>query len=404
MTTKTEFTDLAIFGREPAFAEKLHVGRPSVRNRQRLLDRINDILDRSWLTNNGPSVEEFERKLAHLLGVKHCLVICNGTLGLQIAIRALDLSGEVIVPSFTFVATAHALQWLGITPVFCDIDEETLTLDPERIEELITPRTSGIIGVHLFGRPCHVNRLESIARNRNIKLIFDAAHAFSCSYRGQMIGGFGDAEVFSFHATKFFNTSEGGAITTNNDDVAAKVRLMRNFGFAGYDNVVSIGTNGKMAEVIAAMGLTALEDLESALELNRRNYRQYQLELAGVPGTTLLEIDETERRNYQYVGILVNDKVGSISRNELMEILHAENVIARRYFYPGCHAMEPYRSTFPQFRTSLPVTERIAQKLLLLPTGGAVSDRDISLVCSIIRLSVENADSIRRMKSKQSKA
>ena len=181
--------------------------------------------------------------------------MCNATVALEIAIRAMGMSGEVIVPSFTFVATAHALQWQEITPVFCDIDPRTHNLDPNRIEEMITPRTTGIIGVHVWGRPCAVDALAEIAQRRHLKLLFDAAHAFGCSYQGQMIGNFGDAEVFSFHATKFFNTFEGGAVVTNDDELAAKMRLMKNFGFHGYDNVIYVGTNGKMSEVSAAMGL-----------------------------------------------------------------------------------------------------------------------------------------------------
>ncbi|MEI2422502.1 DegT/DnrJ/EryC1/StrS family aminotransferase, partial [Arthrospira platensis SPKY2] len=174
--------------------------------------------------------------------------MCNGTIALEILIRATELKGEVIVPSFTFIATAHALQWQEITPVFCDIDPKTHTLDPLAVEKMITPRTSGIIGVHVWGQPCNIEALTEIANQHNLKLVFDASHAFGCSYQGTMIGNFGEAEVFSFHATKFVNTFEGGAVVTNNDELAAKIRLMKNFGFAGFDNVIYIGTNGKMDE------------------------------------------------------------------------------------------------------------------------------------------------------------
>ena len=215
---RTNIDELAIFGGTPAFSEKLHVGRPNIGNRDRLLERINDLLDRKWLSNNGPFVQEFERHICEMLGVKHCIAMCSGTVALEIAIRAAGLTGEVIVPSFTFIATAHALQWQEITPVFCDIDPQTHTLNPWRVEAMITPRTSGIIGVHMWGQPCAVETLTEIAHKHNLKLMFDAAHAFSCSYKGTMIGNFGDAEVFSFHATKFVNTFEGGAVVTNNDE------------------------------------------------------------------------------------------------------------------------------------------------------------------------------------------
>ena len=232
---KRSLTDLAIFGGEPAFNEILHVGRPNIGDRKKLIARLNAILDRRWLTNNGPVVQEFEERLAEFLGVRHVITVVNATIGLELVIRALKLTGEVIVPAFTFVATAHALQWQEITPVFSDIDPATHNLDPACIERMLTPRTTGIIGVHVWGRPCDIEALEAIARKHNLALLFDAAHAFGVSHRGRMIGQFGQAEVFSFHATKFFNTFEGGAIATNNDDLAEKLRLMRNFGFSGME-------------------------------------------------------------------------------------------------------------------------------------------------------------------------
>ncbi|MFB8791773.1 MAG: DegT/DnrJ/EryC1/StrS family aminotransferase [Potamolinea sp.] len=286
---------LAIFGGSPTFENKLYVGRPNIGNREQLLNRISDIVDRKWLSNDGKYVQELEDRIAKLLGVKHCMAVCNATIGLEIVARAANLTGEVILPSFTFVATAHAMQWLGLTPVFCDIDPQTHTIDAAQIEQLITPRTSAILAVHVWGQPANVEALSAIAQRHNLKLIFDAAHAFHCSYQGRMIGNFGDAEVFSFHATKFFNTFEGGAIVTNNDDLAEKIRLMKSFGFAaGYDNVTSVGTNGKMNEACAAMGVTGLDSLNEFIEVNYRNYKRYHQELAGVPGVRLFQFDETE--------------------------------------------------------------------------------------------------------------
>jgi dTDP-4-amino-4,6-dideoxygalactose transaminase len=386
--TKTSLNDLAIFGGVPLFSEKLHVGRPNIGNRQRLVERINDMLDRRWFTNNGPYVQELEHGIAEMVGVKHCIAMCNGTIALEIAIRALGLSGEVIVPSMTFIATAHALQWQQITPVFCDIDPKTYNLDPKCVEKMITPRTTGIIGVHLFGRPCNIEALAEIAEKHKLKLLYDAAHAFGCSYKGRMIGGFGDAEMFSFHATKFFNTFEGGAIVTNDDSLAGKIRLMKNFGFAGYDNVIYIGTNGKMSEVSAAMGLTGLESLDEFIKVNQRNYRQYKLELEGISGVQLISYDEAEKCNYQYIILEVDEHVIAISRDQLVGILHAENILARRYFYPGCHQMEPYRSYFPHAGLMLSKTEELVERTLSLPTGTAVGHDEISGICQLIRLVV----------------
>ena len=385
---------LAIFGGAPALPEKIHVGRPNIGDRDRLFTRINELLDRRWLTNSGPFVQELEQKIAELVGAKHCIAMCNATVALEIAARALGLHGEVIVPSFTFIATAHALQWQEITPVFCDVDPATHNLDPAKVEAMITPRTTGIMGVHVWGRPCAIEALSEIARRRGLKLMFDAAHAFGNSYKGRMIGNFGRAEVFSFHATKFFNTFEGGAVVTNDDDLAAKIRLMTNFGFAGYDNVIYVGTNGKMSEVSAAMGLTGLESLDDFIAANRRNHSAYRAGLQEVPGIKLIDFDEAERGNYQYVIIEVDKAATGISRDDLVRVLHAENVLARRYFYPGCHEMEPYRSFFPHAGLLLPETERLTQRVMSLPTGTAVGPEEIKAICAIISLAVANSQEL----------
>jgi dTDP-4-amino-4,6-dideoxygalactose transaminase len=383
---KNVIADLQIFGGRPAFAEKLHVGRPNIGNQQKFSERVSEIFERKWLTNNGPYVDELEKRIAELTGVNHCIAICNATIALEIAIRALGLQGEVIVPSFTFVATAHALQWQEITPVFCDIDPQTHTIDPNQLESLITPRTTGIIAVNLWGRNCDIARLEEIAARRGLKLLFDSAHAFGCSYQGRMIGGFGDAEVFSFHATKFVNAFEGGAIVTNNDELAHTARLMQNFGFTTYDQIACVGTNGKMSEVSAAMGLTNLESMEEFIAVNRRHHQQYAAELAELRGVTVLSNDEEEKCNYQYVVLELDASKTLVTRDELMQILHHENVLARRYFYPGCHRMKPYNSAARQ----LPETEKVSDRVLSLPTGTSITPADISAICRIIRLVVSN--------------
>lgn len=377
---------------KPAFEEKLHVGCPNIGNREQLMTRINDILDRRWLTNNGTYVQEFEQKIASLVGVKHCIATCNATIGLEIAIRAAGLSGEVIIPSFTFVATAHALQWQEITPVFCDIDPQTHTIDPAKIEAMITPRTTGIIGVHLWGNACNVEALSDIAKRHNLKLIFDAAHAFGCSHQGQMIGNFGELEVFSFHATKFLNSFEGGAIVTNNDELAAKIRLMENFGFAGMDNVVYVGTNGKMSEVSAAMGLTSLESIDEFIETNYRNYKTYEKELDNLPGISLFKYDDQEKCTYQYIVLEIDESIVKIGRDKLIEILHDNNIMARRYFYPGCHRMEPYKSYFPHAGLLLPETEQLSNRILILPTGTSINESQIELISQVISNSISSCE------------
>lgn len=388
-------SDFAIFGGAPAFAEPLHVGRPNLGSRARLMERIEGILDRRWLTNDGPIVQEFEAAVAGIVGVRHCISMCNGTVALEIAIRAAGFAGEVIVSPFTFVATAHALQWQQITPVFCDIHPRTHNLDPARVEDMITPETTGIVGVHLWGRPCAIDELTEIAERRGLGLLFDAAHAFGCSYRSRMIGGFGLAEVLSFHATKFVNAFEGGAIVTDDDDFAAKVRLMRNFGFADYDEVSSIGTNGKMTEVAAAMGLTSLESLHEFAAVNRRNHAAYRAGLAEIPGVELIGYDSNERNNWQYVVVEVDEAAG-LSRDELQRVLWAENVLARRYFYPGCHRSEPYRSLQPDAGLALPRAERLALSVLTLPTGTSIDVGAVRTITGIIGSALRDAEAVRR--------
>lgn len=347
------------------------------------MERINDALDRRWLTNDGIFVQEFEHKVEETLNVRHCVAVCNGTAGLQMVVRALGMTGEVIIPSFTFVATAHALRWQGITPVFCDVNEHHL--DPFMVDNMITPHTTGIVGVHVWGQARDIEWLQDIANRHKLKLIFDAAHAFGCSYEGKMIGGFGDAEVFSFHATKIANAFEGGAITTNSDILAEKLRFMRNFGFAGYDDARYLGTNGKMNEISAAMGLTSLESFDEFVLVNERNYRIYRRELEELQGVKLVEYDEGRRNNYHYIVAEVNEERAGISRDDLMQVLHNEGIKARRYFYPGCHQMQPYKAEQPYAYLLLPNTERLAKRVLSLPTGTAISTDDVKRICDVIK-------------------
>ncbi|MDX6498964.1 MAG: hypothetical protein QOG23_2224 [Blastocatellia bacterium] len=401
MNPKLLLNELAIFRGTPAFEEKLHVGRPNLGDRARLMERINSILDTRWLTNGGAYVQEFERRVAELVGVTYCVAMCNATAALEIAIRALNLTGDVLVPSFTFIATAHALRWQQITPVFCDIDAKTHNIDPLRIEELITPRTTGIIPVHLWGRACDTDAIAEIAGRRNLKVLYDAAHAFGCSHAGRAIGGFGECEVFSFHSTKVINSFEGGAVVTNDAELADRMRLMRNFGFSDYDEVIHLGINGKMMEVCAAMGLTSLEAMTDIVAVNWRNWEAYRESLMALPGISLIKYDPTEHNNYHYVVIEVDPERAPLSRDELLAVLQAENVLARRYFWPGCHRMEPYRTLYPDAHLLLPQTERIAAQVLTLPTGQTITPEIIRVICDIIRSAFENAGEIRRMLAKK---
>jgi dTDP-4-amino-4,6-dideoxygalactose transaminase len=392
--TEDQSGHLAIFGGKPTFPRPLHVGVPNIGDQRRLHERIDDILATKVLTNRGPMVVEFEERIADLVGVKHCVATSNATVALEIVTRALGFEQEVITPSMTFIATAHALQWQQITPVFCDIKPGRHHLDPARIKDLVTPRTTGLLPVNVWGRPCDIESVISVADGYGLPVVFDSAHAFGCSYKGRMVGSFGRAEVFSFHATKFLNSFEGGAVVTNDSDLADKVTLMQNFGFKGRDWVSHVGINGKMTEVEAAMGLTSLDAMEHFVAHNRENYHAYREGLQNVPGVELIDYDERERCNFQYIVLEMDERITSITRDQMMEVLKAENVDARRYFYPGCHRMEPYRSYFPNAGMLLRNTENLLDKVLTLPTGTSVTVDQVKQITSIIARVVDSGHAV----------
>jgi dTDP-4-amino-4,6-dideoxygalactose transaminase len=384
--------DLALFGGAPLFREPIHVGRPNIGNREALFRRLNAALDSRWLSNGGPLVNEFEKRVAAQVGVRHCVATSSATRGIEILARALNIKGRIIVPSFTFIATANALRWVGLEPLFCDVDPITHNLDPRKVEELLDESVGAIMGVHLWGRACDVEMLSGLAERAGCRLIFDAAHAFGCGYKGRPIGGFGEAEVFSFHATKCVNSFEGGAIVTNDDKIASEARLLQNFGFAGYDYVTRAGTNGRMSEASAAMGLTSLESMQDFIAINRRNYAAYRDGLAGLPGVAVVQFGDDVASNYHYIVVEVEEAKSGISRDMIHRILWAENILARRYFYPGCHRTVPYKDSVGQ--RSLPVTDHLANSILCLPAGGEVRPDAIAGVCAILKLIVANAADI----------
>ena len=352
-----------------------HVGRPNIPNKNKILAQFAEVIDNQWLTNNGPMVQELESRIQQYLGVKHCICVCNATIGLALLQRALDLEGEVIIPSFTFIATANSLRWQKIRPVFCDIKEDTHLIDPLRIEELITEETSAILAVPIWGQPCDYLALEKIANKHNLRLIFDSAHAFGCKFGDRYIGGFGDAEVFSLHATKFFSTGEGGAITTNSDELAEKLKYMRNFGFDGYDKTASLGTNAKMSEFAAAYGLAAFNNLENVLNQNKSVYGGYLEIFKDSAEIKFLEYDDTNASNFHYIVARVDRSY----RDQIVDYFHQENIFVRKYFYPGCHRLEPYISEKKYSDLNLPNTEKISSEIIVFPNGYQISEKDILL-------------------------
>ncbi len=361
----------------------LHVGAPNLAPWGEFAGLARGCFERRWLTNRGPLVEQLEAELGQRLGVEHVILCSNGTVALELAARAAGLSGEVILPSFTFVATAHALQWQGIRPVFADVDPITYNMDPAAVEALITPATSAIVGVHLYGRPCAISALQEIADRHGLPLLFDAAHAFGCAADGQAIGGHGLCEVFSFHATKVFNTGEGGAIATNNGAFANQVRLLQNFGFAAEDRVVALGLNGKMNELSAALGLANLRHLPRFIDTNRRHFELYNQGLADVDGLQLIDYSGQTISNYHYVIVEVDNSRFGCNRDRLRDHLLTHGVLARRYFTPGCHRQPPYNGT--PISHALPHTEWLSERLLALPNGTQLDAADVRRICTQIR-------------------
>ena len=366
-------------------------------DRASFMTLLDDMFERNWYTNMGPLVGRFEEALRAHVGATEIVAVNNATSGLSLVAQALGLHGEVIVPAFTFVATAHALRWQGIQPVFADVDRGAHTLSPESVEALITPRTTGVVGVHTWGEVCDVQALHAICERRGIALIFDAAHALGSTDKGEPVGGFGDAEVFSFHATKFVQSFEGGAITTKDPALAERLRKMSNFGFSGTDIVTQLGINAKMTEVCAAMGISNLACIQQLYEVNARNWALYCNAFANLPGFSAFNFAPGETRNLQYVVFEVDGDTSTLSRDELVTVLRAEGCLARRYFYPGVHRMEPYLTESPTDERQLPATESLVNSVLILPTGPSIGASEIEKIADIVRVASQHADEVRRV-------
>jgi len=371
----------AILGGEPMFTSPLGIVRPLFPELTAIAEQVSEILRTGQLTNLWKNVPALESELCQYLQVPHCVAVANGTLGLMLALTGSKLAGEVIVPSFTFSATAHALWWAGLEPVFADINPDTFTLDPQAVEAAITPRTSAILAVHVYGHPCDIEGLQAVARQHGLALIFDSAHAFGATYRGQKIGNFGDAEVFSFHATKIFPTGEGGAITTANAELAQYLALARKFGDPGTENTQFCGLNAKMQEFNAILGLENLKTIDQYVE-NRRRYAGILTERLGqLPGLRLQQVCPDVYVNYQNFAVLI-DKAGfGLSRDKLHTALAAENIRARKYFYPPLHLHQAYAACREKCGGNLPITEKVASNILCLPIYSVMSDEMLDGIC-----------------------
>lgn len=368
--------------------DPLHVGEPNFGDPGAFLRRFDHILSSRRFTNDGPLAQDLESRIAELTSARHAVATCSATVALQLLARALDLRGEVVMPSFTFVGTAHAFAWLGLRPVFCDVEPRTHGVEPGSMDAAIGPECSAVVAVHTWGIPSDISALEHLAGRRGLPLIFDAAHALGCENDGLKIGQFGTAEVFSLHATKIVSSFEGGMVTTNDGELATRLRLLRNFGFTGYDRVEAIGTNAKLSELHAAAGLTTLEMLPALMERNRSRFEQYRALSKSIPGLRMLDVNLRGASNHQYIVCELGAEAARVSRDALVQALHAEGIYARRYFHPGCHRMPPYAGASSP--VPLLVTEAISERVIVLPNGPSVSEEAIRAVMEIIALVVEN--------------
>jgi len=378
-------SSFARFGAQPLFDKPLPVGQLYFPSWQRYEAACRGIFERQYYINNGPLLGEFEDKLRLFLKVKHAICVANATLGLMMVADAMQLKGKVIVPAFTFIASVQAISWAGLEPAFCDIHPETHQIDIGKIEALIGPDVSAIMGVNLWGGSCLPKELVELAKAHGLKVCFDSAHAFGSIVDGLPIGNFGDAEVFSFHATKVLNTMEGGCICTNDDELAARLRSIRpSYGSEIPASIVRVA-NARMSEAQAAVGLMSLADFPANQKNNATLFELYQAQIASIPGLRLLVPSGVSFSNYQYAVCMVDEGEFGISRDLLIKLLKAENVVARRYFYPGAHRSVPYGQEFPQFVESLPNTDAVCASVIQFPIGTLVTGSGIEKICQLLQ-------------------
>lgn len=346
---------------------------------------IEEIWESGQLSNNGRKVVQLESELADFLDVENVSVFSNGTAALQIACKLLRLSGEVITTPFTFPATVHALTWNQLTPVFCDIEERMYNINADLIESLITDKTTAILPVHVFGNPCDTEKIQSVAERYGLKVIYDAAHAFGVRYRGKSIAAYGDISMFSFHATKVYNTLEGGALVFNRPHLKERADKMRNFGFLDSGDVIEPGTNAKLNEVQAAVGLLLLNKVEAEISSRKAVTAVYEELLADIPGIRVMRPVDGIVYNYPYFVISVDSRDFGVSRDRLYESLKANNIFARRYFYPLCSNLQCYRHLPSSEKSKLPVANKAADSVLALPLYGGLSPGEVVEICDVIR-------------------
>ena len=371
---------------ENKLQEPVYVTRPDLPPLDEFYTCLQQIWDNKVLTNNGPFHKQFEKALADYLGVKYISVFSNGTLALMIALQALKITGEVITTPFSFVATTHSLWWNNIKPVFADIEPDYFNLDPEKLEAAITPQTTAIMPVHVYGNPCNVKRFQEIADIYGLRLIYDAAHAFAVKLNGQSVLDYGDLSILSFHATKVFNTIEGGAIICHDEKTKKRIDYLKNFGFAGEITVIAPGINAKLNELQAAYGLLQLKGVDGYISRRKAIVEAYRNALRDVQGIRCLNDMQAVAHNYGFFPILVDPKEYGRTRDELYDELKRNNINARRYFYPLISQFPTYRGMGSAKIGLLPIAEKAAEEVLCLPIYPDLDNNIIDYIVSIITM------------------
>jgi len=367
------------------FDQPVYVTRPILPDLQEVTEKLREVWESGWLTNNGHQHQVLERQLTDVLKVPYLSLFNNGTIALITACQALRVSGEVITTPFSFPATPHVLTWNNVKPIFCDIDPVSMNIDPARIEAMITPHTSGILATHVYGTPCDVDAIQEIADRYGLKVIYDAAHAFGTEIDGRGIGTYGDATMFSFHATKLFHTAEGGALSFRDDNLKTRIDYLKNFGIKNEEEVIMPGINGKMNEMQAALGLVTLRYVEEEKTKRRALLDTYRCALASVPGIGLLQPAANVKSSCQYFVIRIDREAFGRSRDFVYDRFREYNVYTRKYFSPLCSDYSCYRQLPSSNPDNLPVAQKVVQEVLAMPLYGGLADADVERICAMLR-------------------
>ncbi|MDA8155952.1 MAG: DegT/DnrJ/EryC1/StrS family aminotransferase [Actinomycetota bacterium] len=387
-------TGFALFGAKPAFEQPVPFGQLYFPTWDRYEAAMRGIFDRQYYNNNGPLHQQLDEKLRDFFVVNHVICVHNATLGLMMLADAMGLSGKVIMPAFTFAASAQSLTWAGLEPVFCDVDPITHHIDPDRVKALIGNGVSAIMGVNLLGGACDQGALAAVAEANGIQVYFDSAHAFGCEAGGVKIGNFGRAEVFSFHSDNIINAAEGGCICTSDDELAARLRSIRpSYGPDIPVNILRVA-NARMSEAQAAAALMGLEDFQANRANNEKLFHLYEKFLVEIPGLRLVRPGGVSLSNYQHLVCVVDEAEFGMGRDLLIKLLRAENILAKRLFYPGLHRSIPYVNALPQYGETLPNTDRLCARSVQFPIGALVSAPDVERICGILLMAHQNAGEI----------